>query len=351
MVKYLLFLVFTIIFSTPAFCAPMKFRIASPNTADGGLPDWIVADGEITSTTADEFRKFIINGGHDRYKWTVLLNSTGGNLIGGVKLGEVIRKFGFGTKVGSSILDNPNSSGFPFEHEGAGVCVSACVFSFIGGVYRIAESNTVGVHQHYIAEALRSPDARLFSSRDFSDQQIISGVLTEYVVRMGVDARILTAAGLTQPQDIYLFSFDEMVKYGITYDSFSYRQWKLDEYKSSLIAVSYRNDEKVKAILFCKGGSLVLSVQKSFFGGNDQEVASAISWVHLFGVLIPDQSVSGRKGKGDTAIYELILPDEILTSKLNLNQGLSGGFRNIMSVKLSGEKFVPYAKLIKKNCA
>src|SRR5262245_14107534 len=102
------FLVLTLIltaWSVDAVAAPMTFRLAS----DGGPTPhmWIVADGDITSDTPDRFREFLLAGNIRRGgRLEVFLNSNGGNLFGGVALGELIRDYGFGTRVASSVPRN-----------------------------------------------------------------------------------------------------------------------------------------------------------------------------------------------------------------------------------------------------
>jgi len=177
----------------------MDFRIAEDGST---VPQsWIVADGEITRDTPDHFRKFVQKEGIDSAKIEVYLNSPGGNLIGGLKLGETIREFGFNTRVARSV---PNIG--QFEMDAPGECYSACAFTFLGGKSRIAPDRSVGVHQHYTDEALSDPDAKRYTASDLSFEQIIAGVLADYVVRMGVDARFLTLASLTRPKDIYRFT-------------------------------------------------------------------------------------------------------------------------------------------------
>jgi ATP-dependent protease ClpP protease subunit len=81
----------------------MKFRLAFLDTADRGNIDWIVADGEITNETPNEFRQFLsFNKIKHGTKIEVYFNSLGGNIIGGLKLGEIIREFALGTRVARS---------------------------------------------------------------------------------------------------------------------------------------------------------------------------------------------------------------------------------------------------------
>jgi hypothetical protein len=168
----------------PAFCADMSFRLADRLTADGARPGWIVADGDVTVDTAKALRDFVAtNKVRLDSRQPVLLNSPGGSLFGGIALGETIRELGLGTRIGRSIPDQRHRS---FENEAAGECLSACAFAFLGGKWRTAADRTLGVHQHYTSEMLSEPSAKRFTSGDISAQQVIAGVLADYVVLLSL---------------------------------------------------------------------------------------------------------------------------------------------------------------------
>ncbi len=232
--------------------ASMTFRFAEPDTADGATPGWIVADGEIAPESAKDFRDFVMGSGQRGSRSVVLLNSPGGSLLGGIALGESIRKFGLGTRVGRSIPDPPHSGGYVTETEAPGTCFSACAFAFLGGKWRVAADRSIGVHQHYREEDLKEPLAKKFSAGDLSMQQLLSGLLADYVVRMGVDARFLTRAASAGPYDMYRFSTAEMASFGITWNDLDYSDWVLEAYKDGLIAVSRSRNEENVATLFCR---------------------------------------------------------------------------------------------------
>jgi hypothetical protein len=206
--------VWTIVFgmSDAAIASAIVFRFASDGGTGGN--QWIVADGEITTATPDEFAAFLkANNVSVGARYEVYLNSPGGSLFAGVKFGEIIRNFGFGTRVASTVpIPDYGDGSFKFEMDGPGYCYSACSFAFLAGKWRIAADQTVGVHQHYTEEALKNVQAKAFMAVDISAQQIIAGILADYIVRMGVDARFLTRASMTGPAEIYKFSSDEMKK-------------------------------------------------------------------------------------------------------------------------------------------
>ena len=110
----------------------------------------------------------------------VLLSSPGGRLDQGLIMGEVIRARGLITMVGT--LDGegrvrPSS------------CASACVLVYAGGVAREAfPGSALGVHQ--FTTDIAQDDSR----RDIvADTQRTTGMILEYITRMGVSPAILQA--------------------------------------------------------------------------------------------------------------------------------------------------------------
>jgi hypothetical protein len=161
--------IWTVLFgiSDVSIASPIVFRFAS----DGGTAgnQWIVADGEITAATPDEFATFLkTEDVKIGARIEVYLDSPGGSLLAGIKLGEIIRRYGLGTRVASTVPLNIGSGSFKFETDGAGNCYSACSFAFLGGKWRIAVDQSIGVHQHYTDEALNNAQAKAFTAVDIS---------------------------------------------------------------------------------------------------------------------------------------------------------------------------------------
>jgi hypothetical protein len=72
-----------------------------------------VADWEITAATPDEFATFLkAKDVKIGARYEVYLNSPGGSLLAGIKLGEIIRKYGLGTRVASTdVVTNKGGGG------------------------------------------------------------------------------------------------------------------------------------------------------------------------------------------------------------------------------------------------
>jgi hypothetical protein len=338
--------------TAPALAAPMTFRLAS----DGGTSgeQWIVTDGSITADTADDLRRFLAANriGPGR-RIEVYLNSAGGNLMGGVKLGETIRETGLGTRVARSLPVAPgaNQAGGP-ERQAVGECYSACAFAFIGGKWRNATNESLGVHQHYKADALRAPDARQFSGSDLSASLVMSGVLTDFVARMGVDSRILALAAVTRPDGIYRFTSEELAEYSLVFNDLAYNEWKLEPVKDGLVARSDSKNGENHATLYCRGDNqvrlLVSAPYQSKFSDPAEIIAGAR--VQLFGADVPAADIAGQITDG-RLLFEFRLPPDF-NADASPKDGLSafGVTRALFAHALPKKDFSRIVRLVAKNC-
>jgi hypothetical protein len=123
----------------------------------------------------------------------VYFNSPGGNLLASMELGRLIRKNGYFTEVHKK---GPVSKGGLLQEKLGvtthdllpGICASACSLSYIGGVFRWLDPQSVyGVHRFY---GNKSFDADI--------AQVTSSAVIQYIREMGVDPEL----------------FDEMTKAG-----------------------------------------------------------------------------------------------------------------------------------------
>jgi hypothetical protein len=300
---------------------PMKFRRAFFDTADRGNIEWFVADGEITAETPKEFRRFLSSDGVKRgARLEVYLNSPGGNLIGAMQLGEIIREFGFGTRVAQTVRKGPAfRTGEQPETDAPGHCYSACAFAFLGGKWRIADGGSIGVHQSYFKEALTEPNAPRFTARDFSAQQLIEGLVLEYVVRMGVDPKFLTYASSTAPTDLYVFTPDEMNQFGITWNDLEYTDWMLAARGDGLVAISKTRNGENSATLFCRNDKalrLLIDSPNPFADVSIDRFIKLWRNASLFDADIPLQNISARISRG-RLVLEVLLPPSLRTSDNN----------------------------------
>jgi hypothetical protein len=143
----------------------------------------IYADGEITDSSAQQLESFVKANHIDGA--TILFNSPGGSLLGGIRLGTLIRKLDFDTGIATY------SNGSMVTR---GICASACAYAFAGGRGRYYDggSTKLGVHQFYAQG----------SDVDNQTSQAMSGLIVAYLQKMGVDALAFTASSSVGPNDI-----------------------------------------------------------------------------------------------------------------------------------------------------
>ncbi|EKS34245.1 hypothetical protein HMPREF9695_04155 [Afipia broomeae ATCC 49717] len=185
---------------------PMIFRSAFNGGNCNGC-EWIIAEGAIENDTPEKLKKFIDQKKIPRGS-SLRLNSPGGNLLSGIKLGEVIRAAGLFTSVGKTVGEESSFDpetilekvldGTSYEVRN-GVCASACVYAFVGGVTRFAAKSKIGIHQFYDERSVSEPLAKTASSVDRSADQLLTALLLEYIVRMGIDPRLVSLAGTIPP--------------------------------------------------------------------------------------------------------------------------------------------------------
>jgi len=142
----------------------------------------VQATGTITADTPQAFQKFVKT--YDAQMTRIIeLHSAGGDVMAGMKLGEMIRSAGYSTSIGRSI---PLEGGAMEYHAYKdAVCTSACAYAFMGGLSRkysqkdILALPRLGVKGNSLAGA---------------DPQTMSATLASYIAKMGADPDVLQAA-------------------------------------------------------------------------------------------------------------------------------------------------------------
>lgn len=231
------------------FAEKMTFHVRSIGGNTVGS-EWIAAEGEISDDTVEDLSSYLkkeYSFDKNPVAWDIRLNSPGGSLIGGVKLGEWIRNHGFGSEVGTSIPGGPS-----WWQRSPGTCASACAFAFIGGVARYADPGQVGVHQFFNQVSLRDPSAKMFNAIDLSAQQLVSALLIDYAYRMGVDPRFVSIAASTSPGDMHFLDAQELDDLKVRWNPKEFEPWAIEPSGRGVIAFTKTRDKSVTAALFCR---------------------------------------------------------------------------------------------------
>jgi len=174
-----------------AVAEPMRFEVIR-NGGNCENCSYTQATGEITSETPKQFASFVASQKFGT--GIVRLNSPGGNLVGGIALGELFRTRGISTEVGSS-APIPQATEVGVADRSSGSCASACAYAYLGGVDRTLDKDAkLGFHRFYQEDAIAQPTAKLFTGQDLGNAQMIKAALTLYTLKMGVDAALVALA-------------------------------------------------------------------------------------------------------------------------------------------------------------
>jgi len=168
----------------------MSFRVVAAQGCRTSCPAEIAADGIIAPDSADAFRAVAATLAPRPV--VVRLASAGGNLVGGLQLGQAFREFNATLIVGKGAR-----------------CVSACVYAFLGGAVRRVTGGRIGVHR------FRSEGDE--GERDFPSVlvQRANEILSEYATRMGADPDLIGLAMRTSPPAIHYLDAAELRRYRV----------------------------------------------------------------------------------------------------------------------------------------
>lgn len=190
--------------SAPAMA--MSFSLSSiPNlSCKSQCPKIIVASGEIELNSDETFLSFVKSEVLPRQVTSVvLMSSPGGNLVGSLKLGAMMRQLGFSIMIGQVRNGSFKSAR----------CYSACAYALAGGVKRIVpDGSEVGVHKAWTIER---PMRDIVGSGIIGNRVSVDGftpVLQRYLKQMGVSQNLMALADATPSHDIRVLSRAELAK-------------------------------------------------------------------------------------------------------------------------------------------
>ncbi len=211
----------------------MSFRWVG-NGGNCAQCSWIQAEGDITDDTPAAFTRFVADQtvrGFDVRNDLVVLDSVGGSVTAAVDLGEAFRKAGILTSVGSAQRDKTLDDAFDLA---PGKCLSACFFAFAGGQRRTLEPKAIdgslvkgsvlGIHR-FTAAAI---------GQSVVSAQQLSGMLSSYLSRMGIDPAILAVGAAvpdTPPGNMHALSAEEAVRYRVVNMGLPAPAWSLQRSK------------------------------------------------------------------------------------------------------------------------
>lgn len=227
-----------------SFFKPMTFQYVK--TCDGRTcPRYIVAEGVISKTTPENFKKFLTT---IEDMPSVYFHSPGGDLLASMRLGRLIRKSGLSTIVGvSEGLEETGLFNNNLDLVRRPECLSACVYAFTGGKARaLFESGKLGVHQFYTING----------KTDESSVQITMTILSSYFDEMDIDRRVLDIASVTTKNEITVFNTQQAKKLNLDNSEPLVSGWELQAFSDGKLYI------KLSRIFPSEGKAFVFFITK-----------------------------------------------------------------------------------------
>jgi hypothetical protein len=227
---------------------PMTFKLSGTG-GNCSTCQWIAAEGTITENTPEAFKTFVIHELHSP-GGIVALNSLGGNLLGALKLGILLRELGFETTVADTTIALTDESveidgirrRTQWEGLEPGQCASACAWAFAGGTVRYLNyadaPGQIGLHQFYDLIAILAPGEKIYTGSYQQNMQAVQGMLINYLKEMEVDTQFLMKANMTPPGEMYWVSEEEAREWNLDNSGYNYTPWELVPDKNGLSATS-----------------------------------------------------------------------------------------------------------------
>lgn len=299
--------------------AEMSFRMIYNNHTNN-----IVADGIITDKTPEVFQDFLDANPFDGYNFVIELNSPGGSLLGGMVLGRMIREHGLSTGVVA----------YSNDVAGPGECMSACALAFLGGEDKeLLDDSILGFHQ--FSSSLDS-EGRVEKVVDTQrDTQMVSSLVHDYIVSMGVSSKLFSMMSSTSPEKMYVPDEYALQEFNII-PLKAFRNFTLEPFFGGVgaKAIYVQNAKGLsvvsQVIAFCRNSVpyLLLSAPEDFGGLGAQWVRE---WSHTgFDIYIDNSGRSLRYPSSnltffaDGAEFALLEIDESGVSALRSKVEISG---------------------------
>lgn len=238
---------------------PMNFILVHSSLCRENCPEWISAEGRITSDTPARLRKILKKiGGR---KLPIVFRSEGGDVEAAYAMGRMIRKAGLETAVGGTRLkgcpvgDARCKAGIAKDGTAVGdtysagaYCFSACPLVFAGGTSRVASQwAVIGVHQittiynkvrvsyrieYKIVNGKKKEISRKEVGRKVAGQSSstklgkkAAAALTAYLKEMGVSEDVIGLMMSATPDSINIVPPAEALRTRLTTDMLAYNEW------------------------------------------------------------------------------------------------------------------------------
>jgi hypothetical protein len=166
------------------FAGPATAATITVEPQPGGKPAVIAVEGELRFEDIETFRFRVAKLSHA----VVGFGSNGGNLLAGIRIGEIIHHKGYLTVVPSRTR-----------------CASACAIAWLGGARRfMGEDALIGFHAAYQGDGIRQSEAATANA-----------ILGAYLNRIGLPERANIYITMAAPNAMTWLTSEAAAKYGI----------------------------------------------------------------------------------------------------------------------------------------
>lgn len=224
LIIFVAILIPSISFARQNYAGPMRFSTFWPcNGSASSCGIRILAEGTIQPDTGKKFEFFLRNRKQHKHELppqpTIVFNSPGGSVLGGIELGRIIRRNRLDVELADSysqVVDG-DSTRVEILVEKA-VCASACVIAFSGGMTRTVQPDAhMGIHQFSGSQGNIGDGAT----------QVAVVFLAAYLEEMGINRAMLDKASLTPSASIYWVSDSEAKRFRLDNTSPYLSPWKI----------------------------------------------------------------------------------------------------------------------------
>jgi hypothetical protein len=255
----------------PAIAAPAKrtspadaaapsvmFYVArgAPDSCGRGCERWIAVEGQINADAAGRFKAFIKRHLKDSHL-PMYFSSPGGNLEQAIFIGNMLREMSATARVARTVVKDCG-----FEAQTSDVCLklkrsgrelaadlstrntqcnSACPYLILGATTReIAPDAILGVHSPKVVLRYSGgqPTREMVSAATQRGVERADKLLSNYVVKMGIEGELLDVAKHTKFEDMHVLTRDEIFRFGIDRREFVETPWAFENLGRALIRKS-----------------------------------------------------------------------------------------------------------------
>jgi hypothetical protein len=168
----------------------MTFVVEKGNFGPFGVFWFVYGSGEIIEGDSDRLVRSLQNANRSPSERVFInLDSPGGSLVEGLKLGRTIDALKADTNVGHRSSNQKRLD--------PGECLSACVIAYLGGNYReLEEQSKLGVHQFAFSKNIAAGEATAVT-------QLMSAEIVEFIKNSRADTSFFTLMTSALPSEIY----------------------------------------------------------------------------------------------------------------------------------------------------